>query len=295
VAPSSPFKREHLDEGIDVMRRMGIDVVDTSEQVLREGHPFLNGSDDERVASLIDALTDDVDVVWLARGGYGLTRIMRPLRERLVEHRSHFESNGLPTIVGFSDATALFGLLATLDMPAVHGPLATSLRNEPDDSVEHLRQMLQGDVHQELACIPRAGRVDEVQAPLFVANLCVLTALVGTDAMPDLNGRILVVEEIGERPYRIDRMLAQLTDAGALDGVVALCTGHLTGCDERKEQEVTETAHARFAEWSARLGLPWFSDLPVGHEAPNFALLQGSSAQLKLQGSRATLAVTVDG
>ncbi|MCP4503355.1 MAG: LD-carboxypeptidase [Deltaproteobacteria bacterium] len=290
VAPSSPFRAEHLAAGISVMQREDL-LVDDASGVLQKGHPFLNGSDEERVSALMDALTSDVDAVWLVRGGYGLTRILGALREKLIEARPQFIAEGMPTVVGFSDATALFGLFDVLGLPSVHGPLATSLRNESEASVAHLFRVLADPKHAfELPCIPRSSLGDdEVRGDVFIANLCVLNALVGTPFMPDLDGRILILEEIGERPYRIDRMLTQLHDAGALTNVKAFATGHLTGCDERVDGVVKATADTIFAEWSTRTGIPWFCGLPVGHESPNFAIPQGAQVMIRALGSTARL------
>ena len=234
----------------------------------------MNGSDDDRAAAVNAVLAGfergDVDVVWCARGGYGLTRIL----DRIVVPKR------IPVVVGFSDVTALFARLHNEGHGArcVHGPLCTSIVGEPDVTRAAVVDVIAGravdypKVHNRVA-----GRA---RGPLFAGNLCVLTALCGTRHQPELRGHVVVVEEVGERPYRIDRMLTQCLQAGLFDGVAGVVVGHLTSCEE-------PTGNGSFArdpapqaidvviERLSTLGVPVFSGLPVGHEAPNWALPLG--------------------
>src|SRR2546429_3433404 len=128
-APSSPFSVDKLNAGVAKLRAAGHDVDDTHagprSSPTGARHAYLNGDDDERRRSLEQALHSDVDVVWLARGGYGLTRFV----SRLEPPRGR-----APIVCGFSDATALFAQLQGSGVRCVHGPLATTLADEPDDS-----------------------------------------------------------------------------------------------------------------------------------------------------------------
>ena len=283
VAPSSPFPPDKLARGVERLADAGFTVDDTGD-VLRGTHAYLNGDDETRARALSDALAADVDVVWLARGGYGLTRILQHL---------HLPQR-LPLVVGFSDATALSCLLLQRGRPSVHGPLATTIAGEPDASFEHLRAVVErraaGRVVDGLAA--RAGG-GVVEGTLVGGNLCVLAALVGTPWFPSLAGAILFLEEVGERPYRLDRMLTQLLDAGALRGVRAVVVGHLTGCEEPPAPSSTRASAPRaldvFVERLAPLGVPVAAGLRVGHEAPNYALPIGCRARLDVEGGTLTL------
>jgi muramoyltetrapeptide carboxypeptidase len=281
VAPSSPFPLARLERGVLRLEAAGFSVEDVTG-VLVGHHAYLNGTDDERRRLLEDALRADVDLVWIARGGYGLTRILSALDV----------PDEIPVVVGFSDATALHGLLWQQGLRSVHGPLATSLADEPDEAFEHLLRAVEaraaGAVLGGLRVLIPGPEV--LEGRLFAANLCVLAHLVGTRAMPDLTGALLVLEEVGERPYRIDRMLTQLLTSGALDGVHAVLLGHLTGCTEPPggEREVPAAIDVVRERLSAR-GVPLVAGLPVGHEAPNFALPSGARARLTLAGEAAAL------
>src|SRR6185436_2319597 len=124
-----------------------------------------------------------------------------------------------PIVCGFSDATALFAQLSGTGARCVHGPLATTFGAEPDDSAAHCIAVLERRAKGKKLDVKCDVANVDVDGWLFAANLCVLTALCGTPSMPDLEGAILVLEEVGERPYRIDRMLTQLKEAGAFAGV----------------------------------------------------------------------------
>lgn len=279
-APSSPFSVEKLAAGVARLRAAACVVDD--EQALRAvlagRHAYLTTDDDERRRSLEDALRSDVDVVWLARGGYGLTRIISRLD---VPARA-------PIIIGFSDATALFA--ARPELRCVHGPLATTIATEPIATFEHCLAVLQR--RAQGASFEVNGDSADVDGWLFAGNLCVLAALCGTPAMPSLAGAIVVLEEVGERPYRIDRMLTQLKDSGALAGVRAVIVGQLTGCEEptsasSSRRDPPPAALDVFRERIRALGVPMFSGLAVGHEAPNIALPLGARA--KVAGGKLTL------
>ena len=147
------------------------------------------------------------------------------------------------------------------------------------------------------------GTSGVVTGPLWAGNLVVLAALCGTSSLPSLAGHIVVIEEVGERPYRLDRILTQLLRSGALDDVAAIVVGHLTSCDEpaRAAPEAPAFASSEprrdppprgidvVVERLASLGVPIVAGLPCGHEAPNFALPLGGVARLVVDGERAAL------
>lgn len=276
---------ERLERGIERLTAAGYDVEDISG-VLREGHAYLNGSDDERCRELEGALASDADVVWIARGGYGLTRILS---------RLSLPSAELPVVVGFSDVTALHALLFSRGFKSVHGPLATTLADEPDESFQHLLRVVEGraagTVLDGLRALSSTGAAtQDVEGRLFAANLCVLSHLAGTREAPSLDGTVLVLEEIGERPYRIDRMLTQLAESGMLEGVLAVVVGHLTGCEEPEGgKRGAPSAERVFVERLSSLGVPLLGGLAAGHEAPNLALPVGARVRLQVRGGAGAL------
>jgi muramoyltetrapeptide carboxypeptidase len=274
-APSSPFPADKLAAGVERLRAAGVDVDDPSG-VLRGRHAYLNGDDDLRRRSLEEALHSDVDVVWLARGGYGLTRIVS---------RLSLPSKG-PIVIGFSDASALFAQAAGTGLRCVHGPLVTSLAGEPEHTFRHALDVLERRAKNASFDVTVEPPDVDVDGWLFAANLCVLAHLAGTPSSPNLDGAILVLEEVGERPYRIDRALTQLKESGALAGVRAIVVGHLTGCEEpgAPSPQSTRDAPPRaldvFRERVASMHIPFAHGLQVGHEPPNVALPLGVRARV---------------
>lgn len=285
VAPSSPFDEGKLKKGQKRLEREGFSFIG-NPCPLRPTHRFLNGSDRERRQELNEAFRSEAEIVWMARGGYGLTRLEGQLKDE-------WNRSG-PICVGFSDVTALLGALYNANRPCLHGPLITTLDGESEESVSHLLGLLGGTgtiktvFDLEWMEGPRTGALGR----LFAGNLCVLTHLIGTSWFPTLDGAILCIEEVGERPYRIDRMLTQLVHSGSLEGVRAVIVGTLQGCEENPTGDSTAlTALEVIQERLSGLNIPICSGLPFGHGQPNFALpvgalveLQDDPCQLRLRG-----------
>jgi muramoyltetrapeptide carboxypeptidase len=288
-APSSPFSDERLKAGVERLVQLGHEV-DATHAGPRGSHAYLNGDDAERARSLSEALASDADIVWLVRGGYGLTRIVDDLSLPAPGTRT-------PALVGFSDATALLCHLHARGFSRlIHGPLVTTLPGEPADSVSHLGDILAGRARSIGNLRSLNGAVD-VEGALVAANLCVLAHLVGTRSMPSLDGAVLVLEEIGERPYRIDRMLTQLLSSGALAGVRAVVCGDFLQCDEPPQSGVRDAAPGPLDVVRERLGarMPVVVGAPVGHRAPNFAIPFGVHARVVGDGASARLDIAGSG
>lgn len=232
---------------------------------------YLGGDDTTRLGDLRRAFSGAWDAVWMARGGYGLGRLLRD-----------FASAPLPPIpfLGFSDGTALLNPIADAGGPAVHGPVLQSLADLADaESQAHLRRLLAGE-----RTAPLDGEVwvpGEAEGELRGGNLCVLASLCGTPWQLRAAGRILLLEEINEAPYKVDRLLTQLLEAGCLDGVRGVALGTFLG-----------GAPPDGADWSLRdvlldrlgaLGVPVLAGLPVGHGPRNRALRFGP---VRLAGGR---------
>jgi muramoyltetrapeptide carboxypeptidase len=282
-APSSPFSDDRLSAGVERLVQLGHEV-DATHAGPRGRHAYLNGDDDERARSLSEALSSDADVVWLVRGGYGLTRIVNDLSLPTPSART-------PALIGFSDATALLCHLHARGFSRlIHGPLVTTLPHEPHESVGHLTDILAGRARSIGGLRSLTGPVD-VEGALVAANLCVLAHLVGTRSLPSLDGAVLVIEEIGERPYRIDRMLTQLLSSGALAGVRAVVCGDFLQCEEPPQSGVRDPAPAPLEVVRERLGarMPVVVGAPVGHRAPNFAIPFGVRARVVGDGASSRL------
>lgn len=277
IAPSGPVADERLQRALPHLRRRYGEPTLAANLATRTG--YFAGDDSLRLQTLHAALRDDrADIVWAARGGYGLTRLLDRLDPAALRERPKL-------LVGFSDVTALLcWAYVTCGSTSIHGPVVAQLDELPEEDRERLWMLLEGEVPEPLvaeddATILHGGRVE---GPLIVGNLEVLRTLIGTPFMPSLSGAILAIEEVGERPYRIDRALTHLLASGSLRGVRGVAVGQLHACTE-PEGGGSQGWSARevIEERLARLGVPVVIGLPFGHASGrNAALGFGVPARL---------------
>lgn len=296
VAASSalrgPGAAERLRAGCAVLERWGLNVPSCEEleqHWLRRHWGYLAGRDGERLADLADAGLDEEAAPLLAcvRGGWGAARLL----EHLQAQRRQLPARWL---LGFSDVTSLLWAQAAQGLGGpIHGPLLTTLAAEPAWSQERLRQLLFGEPLPVLHGEGWGGGV--ATGPLLVGNLTVATHLLGTALLPALAGAILVLEDVGEAPYRIERMLTHWRLCGALQQLGGIGLGGFSGCNDEDDPEAAaeQAAGRRFSleqvlrERTADLGVPVVAGLPVGHVPGNAALPLGRRA--RLDGSAGTL------
>ncbi|MFV8751717.1 S66 peptidase family protein [Nannocystaceae bacterium ST9] len=284
IAASGPVDEDRLRRSLAHLRRRCPTPTLADNLALREG--YFAGDDARRLRALDLALRDDrAEVVWAARGGYGVTRLLdrldpAPLRERAK------------LLVGFSDVTALLcWAWVTCELASIHGPVVAQLAELPEHDRQRLWTLLDHELPEPLiaeddASVLNGGRVE---GRLIAGNLEVLRSLIGTPFLPGLDGAILAIEEVGERPYRIDRALTQLLASGALRGVRGVAVGQLHRCSEPEgggsqgwsAREVVE-------ERLARLGVPVVIGLPFGH-APDRNAALGFGVRARLDAEQGSL------
>ena len=297
VAASSALDDlERLHKGIAVLEGWGLAVEAHPAPLRRWG--YLAGADRERRSDLLgippvgaglagaDPGVDQEAALWACmRGGWGAARLLeQPL--------------ALPAgwLLGFSDVTSLlWSQLARGLGGAIHGPLVTSLAGEPQWSRQRLRDLLFGHPLADLQGEGWSGGT--ATGPLLAGNLTVATHLLGTAHLPDLRGAILILEDVGEAPYRLDRLLTHWRLGGALQQLAGIGLGRFTGCDDpdgepregSPEQARSFTVEQVLRDRTADLGIPVVAGLPVGHEPGNAALPLGVRA--RLDGQRGLLQV----
>lgn len=213
------------------------------------------------------------EIVWAARGGYGAVELVPSLLQA--------EATGTPLLIGYSDNTVLHAIWTKREWGyGIYGTLADTLDNTRQ--AESLRAFFSGGGYRVTHTTEAAGRVlrsGTSRAPIFSACLVVLANLCGTAAMPPLQGRILAIEDIGERPYGVDFALYQLYLSGALHGIAGLLGGafHHTPPDDYGGPTVDEI----LAQWAERLQVPCVSRLPFGHLDDQMVMLNGVQAELE--------------
>jgi muramoyltetrapeptide carboxypeptidase len=267
VAPAGPFDRESFEAGLRVLAARYRVVVHDS---LFARSRYLAGDDPRRLDELTAALADEsVKAVVAARGGYGVLRLLARLGPKLA---------GLvpKPLVGFSDITALHLALQAAGWVSIHGPVVTQLGTQPPDVAARLFHLLESpDPAPPLRGTPMVAGLAE--GPLVGGNLSLLTRLLGTPYLPPLDGAVLLLEDVGERPYRLDRMWTHLALAGVFDRVCGLALGEFTDCEEPNgDYRVGDV----LAELVAEVGLPSLGGLPIGHGAVNQPVPLGARVRL---------------
>ena len=272
VAPSGPVPRDTFEAGLAVLRAR-YDVRFDEALFTREG--FLAGSDERRLAELAAALADpDARAILMARGGYGLLRILPFIDAAALRAAPR-------PLVGFSDGTALLAVAARAGVASVHGPVLTQLGALADADRQALFRMLEEPAPGVLLADLDELIPGRVQGPLLGGNLEVFSRLLGTPFLPDLGGAILFIEDSGERPYRIDRLITHLDLAGVFGAVSAVIVGDFAGCKEPESLRAgSPTADEVLRERLGRLPIPVVVGAAIGHGARNFALPYGCLAEL---------------
>lgn len=233
---------------------------------------YLAGTDEQRRQQLTRALSDpDCKGVLCARGGYG--------GARLLEHWQWPQSmqDSPKWLIGFSDVTSLLWSLAVQGISGVHGPLLTTLSQEPDRSQKRLWSWVAG---RPLECLQgESWSRGRAIAPLLPANLTVATHILSTSHQPDLEGVILAFEDVSEAPYRVDRMLTQWRMMGILDKVAGIALGRFSRCNPPQgipSFSMNEVLGDRLLD----LEIPVVAQLPFGHDGENACLPVGIMACL---------------
>ena len=239
---------------------------------------YLAGSDERRADEMNRALRDpDVRAVWLARGGYGIMRLL-PLLDA-----DALRADPKP-IIGFSDATALLGwALAAAGVRGIHGPVLVQLGALPPDDAAWLFALIEGRAEGPLLTgLEAVGalRRGRLEGPLIGGNLILLGHLIRTAAFPALAGALLLIEEVDEKPYSIDRCLTGIELAGALDRLAGVLVGDFTACADPKYP--APDVHRVVDERLCAFGISGLRGAPIGHGARNRAVPFGARCGLDL-------------
>jgi muramoyltetrapeptide carboxypeptidase len=277
LSASGPANQSELAVGLDALRFAGLEpVVYPSATDDGSMRTYLAGDDKLRASDLSAALTDPaIAGIVLATGGYGAQRTLAALDWDSLAGLS-------PKILaGYSDATALLEAFAgRLGWASLHGPMVCSSGGTAHYSFGSLLRALmrpeQALITQYPDAITLAGGT--ASGITLGGNLTLLSSSIGTDTSLPARGGILLVEDVHEEPYRIDRMLTQLRRSGYLDGVAGIISGTFTDCGE------AELIHEILAERLGDLGVPLLAWANVGHGGRQQAFPIGIAAELDANG-----------
>ena len=284
VAPSGPLlSSSAIEVACEQARSFGWDAVVGEHASARDG--YLAGDDTSRLHDLSAALRDDtIDGIWCLRGGYGAMRLLPLLDVDAMRRRPR-------VLIGYSDITALHAALGGASaVVTYHGPhAATTLTPFSRAS------MTNAVVEHRESCGHAPGartlRPGQAEGRLIGGNLALLASLCGTPFAPDYADAILVLEDIGEPTYRIDRMLRQLALSGALARVAGIAFGSFT--EGTEQGDATSRALDDVLREAADLaGVPAVTGIPVGHIHDQWTLPLGAMATLDADGCALHVALT---
>jgi muramoyltetrapeptide carboxypeptidase len=266
VSPSGPPDRVLFERGVRRLEELGLKVVTGAHALDRQDLDYLAGGDEARAADLQAAWCDPaVTAVFCSRGGYGAARLLGLLDWDAMR------AAGPKVLIGSSDITALHhAFAAELGVPTLHGPMPACASIAAEDGPEPRSW---ASLLAALSGVPAPVRGDRVLAPgraegvLAGGNLSLLASMCGTRYQPSFDGRLAFLEDIGEEPYRIDRMLTQLLQAGAFDGVRGIALGSWLDCGD---------PYPVLQDRLGRLGVPVVAGLPVGHGSPQMSIWLGA-------------------
>lgn len=291
IAPAGAVPQAAFAAGLEVLSAVKLQV--RWDPALLTRSRYFAGSVARRQAELGAALRDPgTRAIWAARGGYGTGQLLAGLDSEAIGRHDKW-------LVGFSDLTGLHGRWQQAQRCSIHGANITTLPNwTPDARTELFALLGMGDalpMPRYYAATLGGGRPDAAAAGpytgrLWGGNLTVLASLVGSGQLPSADalgpGSILLLEEVGEAPYRLDRCWRQLVAAGVTAGVAAVAVGQLTHCEARGADY---TAHEMLLAAIADSGLPWLAGLPMGHADDARAVVFGARATVDIAAAQLTV------
>ncbi|MEL4897578.1 S66 peptidase family protein [Crocosphaera sp. Alani8] len=276
ISPSGAIKDTSVvEKAIEIVRSQGYNLELSKHWNTQYG--YLAGTDEQRREDLLEAFKNpNCKAIISVRGGYGAARLLEEKDWETVFN------NNPKWLIGFSDITSLLWKLAKVNIFSIHGPVLTTLVQEPEWSLKRFFNYLQGDI---LAPLEGKGWGNgQGTGCLLPANLTVATHILGTSLQPSLNHIILAIEDVGEPPYSIDRMLTQWRLLGAFSGVKGIALGRFSGS---KGPANSWTVEEVLSDRLGDLGIPIVSELPFGHDGVNAILPVGMT--VKLDGDRGSL------
>ncbi len=277
ISPGSSSRLEDVELCQNLLESWGLKVRLPKQTF--SNHVFHSNEDEIRLKLLKEALqAKDSKAVWCLRGGYGSNRLVPELGKIK-------KPNQQKMLIGYSDITTLhLWLSQDWQWPSFHGPLLESLISGrlSQTQIEECRQVVFGEKNELefkiTALNEKAKKLKELKSTLIGGTLLVIESAIGTKIHPQFAGKILLLEEVGERGYRIDRMLEHLLQAGVLKSVKALVFGEFLGGDERDGKSYVRYAIQRFAEQNH---IACFEGLETGHGNQNRMIPLGTTASYK--------------
>jgi muramoyltetrapeptide carboxypeptidase len=285
VAPGSYISEEELQDSIKNLNQLGFETTYSEKILLQSG--YFAGSDKDRAEDLMEKFSDkSVKGIVCARGGYGCSRILQMLDYNIIRSNPK-------VLIGYSDITALlYGIYQKSGLISFHGPVGTSTFN--DYSVNNFKKVLINPERTSL--FPNSTNGDDENAygvtsilkgkakgRLVGGNLAIMVSLIGTEFDVDYSKKIIFIEEIGEEPYRIDRMLTQMIQSGKFKNAAGVMMGIFRNCEAKQKDPSFSKTFTLMEVLNDRLNslkIPVVYGMSFGHVKDKFTIPFGALAEL---------------
>lgn len=277
IAPSSSVPIENLAKGIKILESWGYQV--QCESHLLDPQIFLANTDKKRFTSFKKAMTNKKSkIIWCLRGGYGAIRLLPEIEKMKIPRHKKI-------LIGLSDISSLHAVInQKWRFPSLHASLLDRLATDRLDSenIFELRQVLENPefvmLFDKLKALNKAAQnLKLIKSTVVGGNLSVVNSTVGTISQLRTKNKILFLEELNERAYRVDRYLQQMKQAGLFDEVSAVVFGDFTGCDEPNKDNYIHVVLQNFFE---KLKIPAFIGIESGHGDKQRPLFFNTEAHL---------------
>lgn len=288
IAPAGYLKENHLKETRENLEGIGLKIYYTERISHRNG--YLGGTDKERAEDINHMFANEnVDAIFAVRGGYGCARMLDYIDYDIIKKNPKI-------LIGYSDITSLlYAIYAKTGLVCFHGPVGTSTFNE--FSVKNMKDVLMEtkapvvlESHEEAYTsedpeyrfsVINSGKAEGVLAG---GNLSIVASMVGTSYDVNLKDKILFLEEIGEDPYRVDRMLTQMELAGKFEGIRGFALGIFKDCSLKDEEDKKKSfsLHEVLFDRLQKFNVPTIYGLSFGHVVNKFTLPFGVNAELNV-------------
>lgn len=278
VSPAGKIEEYLVKDAVSVLESWGL-IPEISENALCDTGRF-SGFVEQRLSDLQNAFDNpEVRLILCSRGGYGTVHLLDKLDFTCMKINPKW-------LVGFSDITAIHAALQANGIMSVHGPMAKHFSDEgaQDISVRYTKSILAGQsVKYEIPVVKNGylNRSGKASGRLFGGNLAVFCGMMGTKFVKIPTNGILFIEDIGEAPYKVDRMIYQLKLAGVFDKISGLIVGQFN--DYEEDNDMYSSLHQSILNAVSEYSFPVCFDFPIGHVKLNFPVIMGARASLNVK------------
>jgi muramoyltetrapeptide carboxypeptidase len=293
VAPAGILKNRMatIEKAKQLAESWGLKVV-LGKNIYNQNNHFA-GTDDERCEDFQNALDQpNIKAIWAARGGYGSVRILDKLDFTKFQKKPKW-------IIGYSDITAFHNHIHNLGVETIHGMMATSLEEKPEEIIETIssfKKALFGDSISYTVPSSKYNRVfassSSIEGKIIGGNLAILSSMLGSKSQLNTQNKILFIEEIGEYKYSIDRMLQSLKRSGYFNNLKAVIVGNMS-LIKRNSTSWGSSIEELILEVVPE-DIPVLFDFPAGHEADNRAMIFGRNVQLAVENKQFSVSFMKD-